>query len=156
MHKQRIYIDTSVIGGYFDKEFSKWSVMLFDEFFAGKKIAVFSKITIDEVNRGPKKLKDLLDSIPEDFIEITELSEEVIKLAENYVKYKVLTRKFYDDALHIAASSVAYVDVLVSWNFKHIVNLKRINEYNAINVLMGYNSIEIRTPMEVLSYEKNR
>jgi hypothetical protein len=153
MHKQRIYLDTSVIGGCYDDEFKEWSNKLFEEFFDGKKIAVFSRVTIDEVNRGPQRLKELLDSIPEEYIEIIEISEDVVQLAENYVKYKVLTRKYYDDALHIAASSIAEVDVLVSWNFRHIVNLKRINEYNAINQLKGYRSIEIRTPMEVLSYE---
>ena len=153
MHKQRIYLDTSVIGGCFDKEFEKFSKLLFETFFKGEKIAVFSIVTIDEVNRGPKKLKDLLDSIPEEFIEIVEITEDVIQLAESYVRYKVLTRKYYDDALHIAVSSISNIDALVSWNFKHIVNLQRIHAYNAINQLMGYKSVEIRSPKEVLSYE---
>lgn len=60
------------------------------------------------------------------------------------------------DAQHIAIATVARVDVLVSWNFKHIVNLQRIYGYNSVNLRQGFPMIEIRTPREVLSNEQNR
>lgn len=57
------------------------------------------------------------------------------------------------DALHVALATIGRVDVMVSWNFKHIVNLNRIRLFNAVNLEQGYGLIEIRTPMEVL-YEE--
>ena len=58
------------------------------------------------------------------------------------------------DAQHIALATIRRVDVLVSWNFKHIVNLERIQGYNSVNLRLGYPLLEIRTPQEVLSYEE--
>lgn len=67
--------------------------------------------------------------------------------------YGVLPAKMRVDAQHIAIATVGRVDVLVSWNFKHIVNLRRIHGYNSVNLRRGYPMIEIRTPREVLSDE---
>ncbi|MCX6153779.1 MAG: hypothetical protein NT007_06450 [Candidatus Kapabacteria bacterium] len=96
---------------------------------------------------------DLLDSIPVENIEILEISEEVIQLAERYIIQGALTKKSLNDALHIAVASIYNVDVLVSWNFHHIVNLKKIHEFNSINLFMGYKLIEIRSPKELINYE---
>lgn len=151
--KQRIYIDTSVIGGCFDDEFSYWSNLLFNEFVIRKKNAVISRVTLDELSRGPKYVNDILKKIPEENIEILEITNDAIVLAEKYIKSRIVTKKYYDDALHIAIASIFKVDILVSWNFKHIVNIRRINKYNAINLLMDYKQLEIRTPKEVIDYE---
>ncbi len=51
---------------------------------------------------------------------------------------------------HIAVATLGRVDVVVSWNFKHIVNLNRIRLYNSVNLKLGYPMIEIRSPREVL------
>ena len=64
--RQRIYLDTSVIGGYLDKEFQEWSKQLFAEFKAGEKIAVISDITLDELERARQEIRDLLKLIPEE------------------------------------------------------------------------------------------
>jgi hypothetical protein len=63
---------------------------------------------------------------------------------------KIINEKYRSDALHIAVATVSGVDVLVSWNFKHIVNLNRIKLFNSINLKEGYNLLEIRTPLEVI------
>ena len=55
----------------------------------------------------------------------------------------------------MALTTIGRVDVLVSWNFRHIVNLGRIRLFNAVNLEQGYGLIEIRTPKEVLSGEKD-
>jgi hypothetical protein len=76
--------------------------------------------------------------------------EEAEYLAGAYLKEGAITRKFYEDALHIAIATINKVDVLVSWNFKHIVNLDRIKMYNGVNLKHGYIILEIRNPREIL------
>ena len=153
MHIPRVYIDTSVIGGCFDVEFSEWSENLFEEFRAGKKIAVISETTIDELSDAPEAVKIKLKTIPEDFLEVIELTDEIIQLADYYVTSGILTEKSKEDALHIASATVSEVDLIVSWNFRHIVNLEKIRKYNSVNLLKGYKFIDIRTPMEVINYD---
>jgi len=149
--KPRIYIDTSVIGGCFDTEFKEWSNQLFHEFKTGKKIAVVSDITLDELENAPELIRKQIDKIPGEFLEYVLNNEESEFLAEKYIKEKAVSIKFYEDALHIAIATIQRVDVLVSWNFKHIVNLERIRKYNAVNLMNGYPLIEIRNPREILT-----
>lgn len=148
--RPRVYLDTSVIGGCLDKEFQEWSKQLFEEFKAGKKIAVISDITLDELENARKEVRDLLNFIPEISKEYVLKDEEAEELAEAYLKEGAITKKFYEDALHIAIATVNKVDVLVSWNFKHIVNLDRIKKYNSVNLRHGYIILEIRNPREIL------
>ena len=150
MFKSRIYIDTSVIGGCFDDEFAEYSNSLFNEFIGGSKIAVVSNITLKELKLAPNKLKQKLESIPESNIEYVALTEEAEELAKKYVENGVISSKFLLDAEHIAIATVERVDVIVSWNFKHIVNIKRIRGFNSVNIKEGYQLLEIRTPMEVI------
>ncbi len=154
MHKKRIYIDTSVIGGCFDEEFAEWSNLLFQEFFEGKKIAVISITNLKELEGAPEKVKAKLKEIKDNFIEIIEITEEIIELSELYISSGVLKPKSKEDALHIAAATISNVDVIVSWNFKHIVNIDKIAKYNSINLFKGYKFIDIRTPLEVITYEE--
>ncbi len=58
------------------------------------------------------------------------------------------------DAIHVAAATVAGADLVLSWNFKHIVNYDRIHKYNAVNLLNGYRQIDIRSPMELTHGEE--
>jgi hypothetical protein len=154
MSKQRIYIDTSVIGGCFDKEFSEWSNKLFDEFIAGNKIALISDILIDELSKAPDYIKNKIKEIPEEYLEIVNKNNDVLFLADSYIQNNAISQKFSDDALHIAFATIFKADVLVSWNFKHIVNLRRIQLFNGINLTNGYSIIEIRTAREVLQNEE--
>jgi hypothetical protein len=81
------------------------------------------------------------------------VSQEAEELASAYIADGAVGARMRADALHIALASVARVDVLVSWNFKHIVNLARIHAYNAVNLKQGYPLLEIRTPREVVEDE---
>jgi predicted nucleic acid-binding protein len=148
--KQKVYIDTSVIGGCFDIEFKEWSNQLFDEFKNGKKIAVLSDITLDELENARSEVRNHIKVIPERFITYLTNDDETEELADKYIKGGAIPKKSYEDALHIAIATVNKIDVLVSWNFKHIVNLDRIRKYNAINLRNGYPIIEIRNPREIL------
>jgi predicted nucleic acid-binding protein len=149
--KPRIYIDTSVIGGCFDKEFKEWSDELFNEFRSGLKVAVISDITLDELELAREEVRKQIEKIPEISREYILSDKETEDLADKYIKEKAVSSKYYEDALHIAIATIHKVDVLVSWNFKHIVNLERIRKYNAVNLMNGYPMIEIRNPREILN-----
>lgn len=151
--KARIYIDTSVIGGCEDNEFSEHSVRLMACFGRGDFILVVSDLTVQELAAAPGDVREHLASVPEAYIETLRLDAESRELAEAYIVAGVITAKMRADAQHIAIATVARVDVLVSWNFKHIVNLPRIHGYNSVNLRRGYPILEIRSPREVLSDE---
>ena len=148
--RQRIYVDTSVIGGCFDKEFKEWSDKLFNDFRDGNKVAVISDITLDELSFSRPEILNHLDTISSDHKEYVFNDEQAEELADKYIREKAVTQKSHEDALHIAIATVNRVDVLVSWNFKHIVNLDRIRRYNAVNLMNGYPMLEIRNPREIL------
>lgn len=82
-----------------------------------------------------------------------ELTKLAAKLAQSHIDEKVVGPARLVDAQNIAIATVNHVTAIVSWNFKHIVNLNRIRGYNAANLKMGYGMVEIRTPWEVLKYE---
>ena len=145
----RVYIDTSVIGGCFDEEFAEWSNLLITQIAKGLKIAVVSDITYQEIELAPEFVQRKLFDLPEVFIEMITTSDETEFLAEQYIKAKAVTRKYYEDALHIANATIHKVDVVASWNFKHLVNLDRIRKYNAVNLKEGYSFVDIRTPREI-------
>lgn len=151
--KKRIYTDTSVIGGCLDQEFSEGSIALFETFRSGASIMVVSNLTLVELEAAPNAVQELIKMVPLQFIEYIEFSQDASELAETYLREGVVTAKSRVDAQHIATATVHRTDVLVSWNFKHIVNLKRIRGYNSVNLRLGYPLLEIRTPIEVLSYE---
>jgi hypothetical protein len=150
MIKPNIYIDTSVIGGCFDDEFSEVSNELFEEFKSGKKIAVVSDITLLELKDAPKYVKNKLDEIPAEFKKIISFTDEATELANKYINEKIISINFKEDARHIALATIERVDILASWNFKHVVNVVRINGYNSINLKEGYHLLEIRSPLEIL------
>lgn len=150
----KVYVDTSVIGGCLDDEFSEWSCALFEEFKLNLKTAVISDITLQELESAPTEVQDILAPFL-DTIDFVTFNDEANLLAQSYVHEKVVSPKFLVDAQHIALASVLRVDVLVSWNFKHIVNLNRIRLYNAVNLKNGYPMIDIRTPREVLNEKEN-
>ena len=149
----QVYIDTSVIGGCIDQEFKEWSIKLFDEFKNGKKIAVISDITLDELELAPKKVQEILKQIPNRYLKIVESNTETEELARQYILKNAVSEKFYLDALHIAIATYYNVTVLSSWNFKYIVNLDRIIKYNSVNIEMGYKILEIRSPRDILKVE---
>jgi hypothetical protein len=111
---------------------------------------VLSDLTFLEVQDAPLKVRRVLDRVPMRYRESVELTEEAVALADHYIAARVLGRAKRVDAQHIAIATLARVDVLVSWNFRHIVNLARIYGYNAVNRRLRYPQLEIRTPWEVI------
>ena len=76
-------------------------------------------------------------------------SAEVQQLTEAYLTAGVVTERYREDAAHIAYATVYGADVVASWNFRHIVNLERIQQFNAVNLMQGYRTVEIRSPREL-------
>lgn len=152
MKKPRIYIDTSVFGGYFDIEFDEFTKPLFDRINKKEFIILFSSITQEELEFAPDRVKKLVTGLKADLTEFIETDEEVVELAMEYMKEKVVGSTSYADCLHIALATINRADLLISWNFKHIVNIERIRGYNSINIKNGYKQLEIRSPRELMNY----
>ncbi len=152
--RQQIYIDTSVVGGCEDEEFSDWSIQLLEEFRQGLRIAVISDLTRRELEGAPENVRKILLCVPDTNVKNVFLKEEADALARNYIDDGVVSVKHIADAQHIAIASVERADILVSWNFKHIVNIDRIHAFNSVNLKYGYPLLEIRTPREVV-HEKD-
>ena len=150
MFRPRIYVDTSVIGGCFDNEFEEYSNQLFEEFIKGERKLVISDLVLFELEGAPENVKEVLNKVAENNIEYVFINEESVTLTNAYLKEGVIAENSLSDARHIAIATVERVDVLVSWNFKHIVNLNRIHLINSVNLKLGYPILEIRSPMEVL------
>jgi len=147
--KPRIYTDTSVLGGCEDDEFREASRRLLAAFEDGESMLVLSELTLRELEAAPEAVRMALGRVPAAHIEILALSPEAEELAAAYIDDGAIGERLRADGLHIALATVARVDVLVSWNFKHIVNLRRIHAFNAVNLKRGYPLLEIRTPREV-------
>lgn len=151
--KQKIYIDTSVFGGYFDQEFSNQTIPLFERIKNEEFILLYSSVTQGELENAPNYVKELVNTLKVNYTEYIDLSEDAIDLANEYISEKVVGLTSYADCLHIALATINRADYLVSWNFKHIVNIQRIIGYNAINIKNGYKQLEIRSPREFQKYE---
>ncbi|MGJ3235625.1 hypothetical protein [Marivirga sp.] len=130
MKKDKIYIDTSIVGGFFDVEFEYETKKLFKRLENQEVIFVIS-----------------------DFFEKVYLTEEAKILGSKYVEERVVGETSIEDCFHIVLATIENVDVLASWNFKHIVNLQRIKGYNSVNIKNGYNLLEIRNPKDLINYE---
>ncbi len=150
--KRRIYTDTSVIGGCLDEEFRGPSVRLFERFRDGLDTLVLSALTLAELEHAPPGVLEVLQEVPRASLDEVEFSSEAADLAQGYISAGVIGAAHLEDAQHIAIATVCRVDALVSWNFRHIVNLDRVRGYNAVNFRHGYILLEIRTPQEVLRY----
>jgi len=145
-----LFLDTSVVGGCFDKDFEQDTRLLFQNIKDGKYIAYTSSSVMMELERAPEKVRNVLKEIDYTVINVIAEYED---LADEYIKEKVVGVTSKEDCVHIATATANNIDVLVSWNFKHIVNIQRIKGYNSINIRKGYKPLEIRSPKEVLFYE---
>jgi len=150
---QRIYLDTSVIGGYYDSEFEEDTRILFEKIKLEQFHVVLSDITEGELQEAPEMIRNLFIELSPGLATKIELTEEAVQLADTYLAEKVVGKTSRVDCFHIALATIYQVDILVSWNFKHIVNVQRIRGYNAVNMKLGYPTIDIRSPKEIIYYE---
>jgi predicted nucleic acid-binding protein len=153
MNKQRIYIDTSVFGGYFDSEFEEFTKPLFTRILNNEFMVLFSTDTQQELEKAPISVQELVVSLKAERTEFIEETLEAVELAMSYIEENVVGKTSFADYLHIALATINNADIIISWNFKHIVNVNRIRGYNSINIKNGYHQIEIRSPRELMNYE---
>ena len=149
MRKDRLYTDSSVIGGCHDAEFAEDSHRLIDAARKGIVTLLLSDVVIREIGKAPQKVQDILRSLTTASLEKVDLTTEVLELRNAYISAGILAPKWIDDATHVAAATVARADAIVSWNFMHIVRLDKIKAFNQVNLLHGYGILTIITPKEI-------
>ena len=138
MKTPTLYLDTSVIGGCFDDEWRDATLELFRQAGLGLYQLTTSVVTAREVLGAPPEVQQQLSSTFTDPAQIHELTAEAESLAQDYLAASVVTSKYADDARHVAIATVHGLAVIVSWNFHHLVNLRREAGFNAVNLLQGY------------------
>ena len=148
----RVYADTSVYGGAFDEEFGTASRAFFDLVQQGRFRLVHSALLRVEIQRAPEQVRSLFREY-ESTAELVEVSDEATRLRDAFLAAGIVGSKWSADALHVAVATVASCRVIVSWNFKHIVHFRKIPLYNGVNQSLGYGSIAIHSPEEVIADE---
>ena len=145
MHALSLYLDTSVIGGYYDAEFMADTRALWRLREAGRYRFITSQLVFQEIAGAPERVRELMRATftPDDVLERT---AEVEELAQAYLAQKVVPPNYDDDARHVAVCTIARLEYLVSWNFKHLANVRRESGFNAVNLLQGYPSLRIVAP----------
>ena len=150
---KRVYVDTSAVGGAFNKRIAEQTRPFWDAVQDGKIVVILSDVLDDELRKAPDRARNLVNDLPDSMFERIASTPESKELASRYIAENVVGPTSFDDCQHIALATLAKADVLVSWNFKHIVNVDRIKGYNGVNMMLGYSQIEIRTPYEVIHDE---
>jgi predicted nucleic acid-binding protein len=146
--RYRLYLDTSVPNAYFDEK-NPYRQEITRQFWSMLKEydVLISDLVMKEMKAtGNVNLRKMLIELVKDFESLSTESSEIKLLAERYVSEGIIPAKHIEDAVHIAVTTVNSLDILVSWNFEHIVKLKTRREVNAVNLLLGYNQIEIIEP----------
>ncbi len=145
-----VYVDTSVFGGVFDDEFASASKAFLQDIVAGRFALVTSELVRQEIATAPPAIRELFaDLLP--VAEIAPVTTETVQLQQAYLAAGIVSARFATDALHVALATLSSASMIVSWNFRHIVNFHRIPKYNAVNRLHDYNEIDIYSPLEVIA-----
>ncbi len=150
IRKIRVYVDTSVFGGIEDDEFAQASRAFFEKVLRGDFVILLSAQTLEELSLAPAGIKNLLETFEPSMVEEVHLDLQVQQLAQAYIDAGVLGSRWEGDCLHVATATVAGAELILSWNFKHIVNYNRIRGFNSVNVGFGYRSLTILSPREVI------
>lgn len=145
----RVYADTSVYGGAFDKEFRAASTEFLKMSGRGRFRLVISSVLREEILPAPPRVQELFAQY-EKLAEVVVVTEAALKLQSGYLDAGIVEPQWDADALHVALATVSRCEFIVSWNFKHIVNYKRISLYNKVNVALGHAPIGIYSPLEVI------
>ncbi len=149
MRLPRVYVDTSVLGGYFDSEFAQWSRALMNDFHAARLQPFLSDLLAAELEGAPEQVRRLYAELRPLAGPTIALSPDALDLAARYAAHQIVPARFRNDMLHIALATVADADIVVSWNFRHIVRFDKIRQFNAVNLEAGYKAIAIHSPREV-------
>lgn len=158
MGKLRVYLDTSVISHLLQEDVPEKmsdTRQLWEMFRTGKYEVYLSTVTLEELKgcSEPKQSK-LLDYLGLIEYTLIQIDDNVADIAQQIIEMGILTKKSYDDCQHIGAAIVSECDCIISWNFKHIVNIKTIRGVRAVTNLKGHKPIEILNPSVLLESEE--
>lgn len=158
MNKLKVYLDTSVISHLMQEDVPEKmseTLKLWDMFKDGKYDVYLSTVTLQEIDNCPEpKRTELFKHLVEIDYTPIEITEDMSEVAQQLIDMGILTQKSYDDCQHIASAVIYGCDCIISWNFKHIVNIKTIRGVRAITNLKGYKPIEILNPTVLLESEE--
>jgi predicted nucleic acid-binding protein len=152
----RVYVDTSALGGCFDREFEPWSKGLLEDFRSGHFRPVLSEVTAAEVIDAPEPVREVYADLLNLGAEVLPVTPEALSVRASYLERGILGTRFENDMLHIALATIAEVDVLVSWNFRHIVRLDKIRLFNEVNIELGHKALTIYSPREVTIHGRDQ
>lgn len=153
MNRPRTCAHTSVVGGCFDPEFALESRRLFDAAKTGTILLFISPVLLEELDGAPPNVRGILVEQPATSMRRVGVTRNAEVLRDAYLAAGVLSRKWSDDALHVAIATTAMAHLIVSWNSRHLVNVARIRGFNSVNLASGYGVIDIRSPREVFGSE---
>ena len=156
MHKQKVYLETTIFNYYFDKTKNgqPYTIAFFEAVGSGQFEGYTSVYTYNELDNAPEPQRtNMLNLIEKYQITVLDTSDEIDQLAEKYLANNIIPRKKTIDALHISVASVNELDIILSYNFKHINKLKTKTLIPATNQVLGYKDILIAQPEEVIDYE---
>jgi predicted nucleic acid-binding protein len=145
-----LYLDNSVIGGYFDPEFEKATQRLWALEKSGHCRFIASVVTQQEAALAPPAVVQLFARTFSENSSLLPLTDRAEELAHAYVRAGILTEKYIDDARHVAIATTHGIGIIVSWNFKHLANYQRESGFNRINSMYGYPSVRIISPPELV------
>lgn len=151
VHRQRIYVDTSVIGGCQDEEFASESRALIEMARRGQVTLLLSDLLFQELEDAPREVVAVVRELPAESYVLVNTTEEADRLRQEYMAAAILAPSAEDDALHVAVATACRADLIVSWNFKHLLHVDKIRRFNAVNLVQGYQPVDIRSPKEVVS-----
>ena len=151
-----VYLDTSVLGGYYDEAFLEETRALFSLIRERRVRAAVSEIVMGEIDRAPGPVKSLLEEIIDLGSEVLPVDEQAVDLQEAYLRANVVTHRWEGDAMHVALASIRRVDAIASWNFKHLLDPRRARAFNGVNLAKGYGLIEIRSPGDIVGIVQAR
>ncbi|MCL2630800.1 MAG: hypothetical protein FWD49_04680 [Firmicutes bacterium] len=158
MRVPKIYLETTIFNYVFEhgrKDEQSQTIRLFEEIKAGKYLAYTSQYVVDELDDAPEPRRtQMFDLLKEHKIGLIPSSAEIERLANVYIADGIISKNYLTDARHIAATSATNLDVIVSWNFQHIVRLKTIAMTEIANLKEGYKKIIIISPREVIDHER--
>lgn len=158
MKNLKLYLETSTWNFYFadDAPQEKDVTKLFFSSLKENDYEIFiSEVVIREIQDAPEPKRDQLLKLIKQYAPVElEVTEEVNELTENYMAHSIVPKGKRDDAFHIAVASVYEIDAVISWNYQHLVNLRKSELFNGVNLEKGYTKrLEIVTPREVIKYE---
>jgi len=151
LNKRKVYLDTSIISYLKAEDTMNETLLLWNNFMSEDNYIIYiSQLTIEEISKcsEPKKsyMLDMLSKI--NYIKLG-TTEEVYKLRNEYLKHKVLSERNKADLLHIAFAVTNNIEYIISWNFKHFVNINTIKRINVTNILLNYMTVNIVTPQMI-------